>query len=609
VEVFTQNKNNIADAILQVLSKQEIKDYASGLILPKKAYNKKEDDDIARVRTSYQKICSKLNLYNLRIRDVMFPEKSNKVKRKGIIEQMVNLQFQIDHSDDDDEESDAKSKDIESVDTSKSSRLSKKLKIGNLDEQYLVWSLDHYSQFTDGVITYVTLREVLKQCWFQDYTKIGVYDFQEGEMISPCGHYLIDKAGLPVVRFIPHKAYVPSDNDDIYVVGDMKVKPLHLDFNVREDREKYTSYCANLAKQKDMLMLGMNPSNASDVKKYDEYIESGEIIQPFYNDTIPKFRYKSDGMIHTYKNPDVMTEYLQHLCNPANDLVEFTFDIDNDDIEVDDKEVDYFTNMEIEVDDEEIVKDDKNDQDDNASTTPLSSLTGSIGEHVTNSKAKSKSKSNVDEVAKSVNTNNVSISDARTDNVSSSKSGLSFRNSYDMTGEEQDLYETPEWVITSLARHLHNIMPTNSLSVLDPCCGPTKVIGTILQEQIPHIIYSLMSTDKFYDNKIDFLEDIIEQYISEVNMVITNPPWGKKRDFLAKCYDDKKSFCLLLTIVTLGVASIQNYFTAYGVNVLILHPTPKFLHEGRELFTGPVAWFCYFIGMNPEIKVIYLQKE
>ena len=117
-----------------------------------------------------------------------------------------------------------------------------------------------------------------------------------------------------------------------------------------------------------------------------------------------------------------------------------------------------------------------------------------------------------------------------------------------------------------------------------------------------------MSTDKFYGDKIDFINGVIDGY-DMVNMIITNPPWGKKIEFVTKCYDDGKSFCLLLPLVTLGVIALQEYFIRFGMNVMILSPIPKFHREDKDLFTGPVAWFCYFVGMKSEIKIAYLYKN
>ena len=622
---------------MQGLSQQEISDYTYGQIQPRKKNSVTEDDETARLRRCYPRVKCKIRLYYYRIRDVMFPTK-DKMKRKGMCETIVKLELDA-HKPDDESDTNDDSLLSKSTKTSKASRLSKKLKIGNLDEQYLLWSILHYSQFTDNVIDESTMREVLKQCWFQDYTKIGIYDFKDGETISECGYYLIDNVGFPVVRFIPHKAYVPTDNNDIYVVGDMKVKPLCLNFNVPSDREKYVTYCFNLAKQKDMLMLGMNPNDDGDLKDYDKIIETGQIHKPLYNDTIPEFRYDNDGMMITYDNPNTMTAYLQYLCDPKNALTEFYCD-DNDDDHI----VDTPDEME-----EELVQELKSD-------SALSSLTGSFGELKRNSKpqkfikersvksANSKQLSaeivvKCNDVAKNNNCSMLEVESivshvldfvsASTDNKSAlnefidsnSNSSSNYylpingkpggkvgRNSQDLTGDEQDLYETPDWVIECLIAYLNNVIPTSSLLLLDPCCGPRDIIVQLFQQHGSHLIQQVMSTDKFYGDKIDFIDGVIDGY-DMVNMIITNPPWGKKIEFVTKCYDDGKSFCLLLPLVTLGVIALQEYFIRFGMNVMILSPIPKFHHEDKDLFTGPVAWFCYFVGMKSEIKIAYLYKN
>jgi hypothetical protein len=187
--------------------------------------------------------------------------------------------------------------------------------------------------------------------------------------------------------------------------------------------------------------------------------------------------------------------------------------------------------------------------------------------------------------------------------------GMRQRSFNDIDGSEQDLYQTDSWVIITLVRYLFNILGNSKkLIILDPCSGPHKIIECIFKEHLSHLLSNFISTDKFYYGNIDFFLDPIESY-DNVDLVVTNPPWNHKIEMVSKLYNDGKSFALLLPLVSLGISSLEELFQAYGVHVLILIPAPKFLHEGKDVFTGPVAWYLYIKGMSPEIKVSYLYKE
>lgn len=74
------------------------------------------------------------------------------------------------------------------------------------------------------------------------------------------------------------------------------------------------------------------------------------------------------------------------------------------------------------------------------------------------------------------------------------------------------------------------------------------------------------------------------------DMIITNPPFSCKLQFLERCYRLAKPFALLLPVEVLGVASIQRLFDQYGVEIILLNQRVNFATINTS-FEKSAAWF------------------
>jgi hypothetical protein len=606
---FIENINNINDAILQGLSNAEKEALLQSESVSRKQYGVPESLEIKELKVLIRKTKSKIKLYELRIRDVMFPSRTNSAKRRCFIETMLNLECIL--RDGDVEEPSVNTK-------TTSSTLSNKKKskyVGNLDELYLAWSVDYHCKWTNGVVDKDFLRMVLKSCWFNDYDKIAVYKFKMGETISECHEYLINDEGIPVTRFIPHRAFMPKDDHSVYVVGDMTSKPLMLNLDSPEDRAKYETYCYNLLRDKEMRKLKLNPINPEDVLKYEEIISTGVIYEKDNDDSFPQFEYEN-GLAVFPEDENDMESYIKHSCTNMfnkSSFFEEHIGITNTDS---DMEIESTTGLSSLTD---TILGERNTRlvshHKDSSMLPTSSSKYSIITEKCEQLLKQNDNMSPDQISNIV----VDVLDSISDyvipvsyDVISESTGKSvrnrMRNAYDLG---QDLYETPPWVVHCLGKYLSPIIRNNKpIVLLDPCSGPSNLITNILNIYFEesNTGYRSISTDLFYGQKINFLHDEIQDY-DAVNLIVTNPPWGLKIDFVTKCYCDNKSFVLLLPLTTLTLVSLQDYFIQYGVTVLVLSPVPKFEHNGENIYTGGCAWFLYIVGMPNKIKVKILKKD
>lgn len=85
----------------------------------------------------------------------------------------------------------------------------------------------------------------------------------------------------------------------------------------------------------------------------------------------------------------------------------------------------------------------------------------------------------------------------------------------------------------------------------------------------------------------DFLLDDIP---SEVDIILTNPPYSKKDKFIERCYKLGKPFGLLLPVSAIQGQKRGVMFSENGVELLVLNKRIDFTGKGSPHFG--VAWFC-----------------
>jgi hypothetical protein len=82
------------------------------------------------------------------------------------------------------------------------------------------------------------------------------------------------------------------------------------------------------------------------------------------------------------------------------------------------------------------------------------------------------------------------------------------------------------------------------------------------------------------------------------DMIVTNPPFSLKYQWIERCYDLGKPFALLLPLETLGACTSQAMFEEYGIEVLLLNKRVNFYMPNKGWDSAaqfPVAWFCWHI--------------
>lgn len=104
--------------------------------------------------------------------------------------------------------------------------------------------------------------------------------------------------------------------------------------------------------------------------------------------------------------------------------------------------------------------------------------------------------------------------------------------------------------------------------------------------------YKVISTH--INSGFDFLKD---KPNFEFDVIITNPPYSLKTEFLKRAYQLGKSFAFLLPIHTLEGKKRGKLFRKYGLQLLVLDKRINFMKNKKNVWFN-TSWFCWKLLPN-----------
>ena len=111
------------------------------------------------------------------------------------------------------------------------------------------------------------------------------------------------------------------------------------------------------------------------------------------------------------------------------------------------------------------------------------------------------------------------------------------------------------------------------------------------------------------DIEIDFLQTKTD--IGN-DVILTNPPYSIKYEWLEHCYELRSSFALLMPVEMLGTAKGQKLFDKYGIEIIFMSPRVDFYmpHKGYEGGGAqfPTAWLTWKLNLPQQINFATLNK-
>lgn len=148
-----------------------------------------------------------------------------------------------------------------------------------------------------------------------------------------------------------------------------------------------------------------------------------------------------------------------------------------------------------------------------------------------------------------------------------------------MKNSKNDELYTPEYAIKPLLKFL----PSN-IKIWECTDFGNSNISKILKENG----YEVIATHK---DRFDFLKETPN---FDFDMIITNPPYSLKDEFLERCYFYDKPFCLLLPLTSLEGIKRGKMFRNKGIELLIFDRRCNFIYNNQKKNNWfNTSWFCY----------------
>lgn len=143
--------------------------------------------------------------------------------------------------------------------------------------------------------------------------------------------------------------------------------------------------------------------------------------------------------------------------------------------------------------------------------------------------------------------------------------------------ELNDELYTPSYAVIPLLKHI----PKNK--IIWEC---TDYGASNITKELKKAGYKVIST---HISNFNFLKDAPE---FTFDIIITNPPYSLKDEFIKKCYEYKKPFALLLPITALEGVNRGKLFREYGIQLIVLDRRVNYMKNKKTNWFN-TSWFCY----------------
>lgn len=105
----------------------------------------------------------------------------------------------------------------------------------------------------------------------------------------------------------------------------------------------------------------------------------------------------------------------------------------------------------------------------------------------------------------------------------------------------------------------------------------------------------------------DFFERELE---AKYNLIVTNPPYSLKYEWLERCYSLHKPFALLVPVEMLGSGKAQAMFREHGIEITLISPRVDFKMPNKGWGGSaqfPVCWISWWVTGEP-LRIVRLNK-
>src|SRR3990167_2090662 len=157
-----------------------------------------------------------------------------------------------------------------------------------------------------------------------------------------------------------------------------------------------------------------------------------------------------------------------------------------------------------------------------------------------------------------------------------------------------DRFQTPAYAILPLLPYIGS-----NQSVWEPACG----VGNLVNSFISHGFLRVIGTDILTG------DDFFGCVPKDEEIIVTNPPYSLKIEWIRRCYELGKPFALLLPMTVMEQA-VCKMFDAHGIELIIPYQrinfeTPSGEGSGAWFKT---AWFTWRLNIGKQLTFVDLSK-
>lgn len=154
--------------------------------------------------------------------------------------------------------------------------------------------------------------------------------------------------------------------------------------------------------------------------------------------------------------------------------------------------------------------------------------------------------------------------------------------------DPRDACQTPDYAVDPLLPFLKQ-----EWTIWEPAYGEGLLVDALFDGGLEGIITSdLLNGQDFF------------KYQPDYDVIVTNPPYSTKYDWLARCYALGKPFALLMPIDTLGSKAAQALFKKHGVEIIFMSDRVDFKMPEKAWRGGGAqfssAWFTWQMNLGQE---------
>jgi hypothetical protein len=157
-----------------------------------------------------------------------------------------------------------------------------------------------------------------------------------------------------------------------------------------------------------------------------------------------------------------------------------------------------------------------------------------------------------------------------------------------MNGHTDEIY-TPNYAIKPLLPYLKR-----EWIIWDSAFGSGKLAEHFIKEG-----FNVVGKDS-----IDFLDENLD-----CDVIITNPPYSKKEEFIKRCYELEKPFALLMPLTALEGKKRGELYRKNGIQLLVPNKRINFVtpNNGKSSWFA-TAWFCWKLNLPKDLMFVELER-